>query len=133
MERFVDYCKDVISDYMEEHEGYEYGRDVFGFMITQNENNNGSLTCNRAKDMEYLLAWWNDAAAFFNHELEEFGRPSNPFASAESYVVCMVIEGVNAILRDSRTLNALPDTFTLSRDVIDGIYSDMEEVEEVRF
>ena len=98
---FVQYCKDYIYEHIDEHEGRDTYLGDFGYELTEGPNMDGTLTYSTELAKEYLREWWEDAADYFKYEACNFGRNTNPFENPEAYMVCMVIEGVNALISDA--------------------------------
>lgn len=101
MKDFITYCKQYIYDNLPEHEGRLVYLCDLGYTITEGPNCDGTLTFNREEALEYLKEWWREAADYFQFEKDNFGTPRNPFENPEAYMVCMVIEGVRALIDDA--------------------------------
>ena len=134
MEDFITYCKSYIADNIDEHEGEEVYLCDFGFELTEYPNCNGTLTFNREKAMDYLREWWWDAADYFEYETDNFGENlHNPFDNPEAYMVCMVIEGVRAMIDRAISELGLDDQWNdeveLTADLIEKIKGAVEEME----
>ena len=102
LETLTDYCKNFIADHLENYYNQSiYGCDL-GYTITEGINVDGSCTYSTYKAKEYIKFWWDEAADYFQYEKDSFGENlHNPFENPESYMVCMVIEGVNSLLSQS--------------------------------
>ena len=102
LKTLTDYCKDFIIDNLPDYLGTSvYGCDL-GYTITEGINADGSCTYSTYEAKEYLKFWWDDAADYFQYEKDNFGENLyNPFKNPETYMVCMVIEGVNSLLSQS--------------------------------
>lgn len=98
MKSFVDYCKDYLCENIDEHEGRVVFLCDFGFELTEGPNMDGTLTYSWKEAMDYLREWWWDCADYFDYEKLNYGEARNPFENPESYMVCMVIEGVRSLL-----------------------------------
>lgn len=133
MEDFVTYCKNYIADNIDEYEGREVYLCDFGFELTQGPNCNGTLTYSTEKAKEYLREWWWDAADYFEYEKDNFGSDCvhNPFENPEAYMVCMVIEGVCALIDAAIQKLGLDDQWNdeveLTADLIEKIKGAVEE------
>lgn len=103
LKTLTDYCKDFIIDNLPDYlETNVYGCDL-GYTITEGINADGSCTYSTYEAKEYLKFWWNEAAAYFQYEKDNFGENLyNPFENPEAFMVCMVIEGVNSLLSQSK-------------------------------
>ena len=129
MENFKEYCKDYILEHLNDYEGQSvYGSEV-GYTITQSPNVDGTLTYSREDAKEYLREWWDECAAYWNYEKDNFGEHfHNPFDEPEAYMVCMVIEGVNAILANEPHIEeSWNDELELTEEVIEDIKEHVEE------
>ena len=99
MENFVKYCKDYILEHLDEYKDASIYMCDFPYDITYAPNANGTLTFDRAEAVEYLREWFYEAGMYWQWENDNFGKVEhNPFDNPEAYMVCMVIEGVAAIL-----------------------------------
>lgn len=129
MESFKDYCKNYILDHIDGYEGQShYGCD-FAFILTEAPNADGSLTYGTNKAKEYLREWWDECGEYWEYEKDNFGEHlHNPFDEPEAYMVCMVIEGVNAILaKEPHIEESWNDKLELTEEVIAGIKEYVEE------
>lgn len=123
MKDFITYCKEYIAENLPEHEGNkEYLCDL-GYSVTDGPNMDGTLTYNRAEAQEYLKEWWNEAADYFDYEKDNFGTTQNPFENPETYMVCMVIQGVNSLISQACSVLNLDwdDKVELTADLIEEI------------
>ena len=99
LETLTDYCKDFITDHLENYSDQSiYGCDL-GYTITEGINADGSCTYSTYKAKEYIKFWWDEASDYFQYEKDNFGENlNNPFENPEAYMVCMVIQGINSLL-----------------------------------
>lgn len=126
---FKEYCKGYILDHLGEYEGQSiYGSEI-GYTITQSPNMDGTLTCSTAAAKEYLREWWDECGEYWEYESDNFGEHlHNPFDEPEAYMVCMVIEGVNAILANEPHIEeSWNDELELTEEVIEDIKKYVEE------
>ena len=99
METFIDYCKQYIYDHIDGYRGQRVYPCDLGYTLTDGPNCDGTLTYSRAEAIEYLKEWWDEAADYYDYERDNFGTGGhNPFDNPEAYMVCMVIEGVAALI-----------------------------------
>ena len=129
MESFNEYCKNYILENLDNYEGQSvYGSEV-GYTITQSPNVDGTLTYSTHEAIEYLREWWDEAGEYWEYEKDNFGEhPHNPFDEPEAYMVCMVIEGVNAILANEPHIEeSWNDKLELTEEVIEDIKKYVEE------
>lgn len=99
METFIDYCKNYIAEHLGEYEGQKVWACDLGYEITEGPNIDGTLTYSREEAKDYIREWWDEAADYWEYEKSNFGEHShNPFEEPEAYMVCMVIEGVRALV-----------------------------------
>ena len=129
MESFKDYCKNYILDHIEGYEGQlHYGCD-FAYTLTETPNVDGTLTYSTHDAIEYLREWWYECGEYWEYEKDNFGEhPHNPFDEPEAYMVCMVIEGVNAILANEPHIEkSWNDKLELTEEVIEDIKKYVEE------
>lgn len=129
MESFVDYCKNYILDNLANYEGQcIYGSEI-GYTITESPNVDGTLTYNAYEAKEYLREWWDECGEYWDYEKDNFGEHfHNPFDEPEAYMVCMVIDGVNAILSNEPHIEeSWNDKLELTEEVIEDIEKYVEE------
>lgn len=130
---FIDYCKEHIEDKIYEYVGStHYGAD-FAFTITEEENVNGTLTFSTYKAKETLKEWWDDCAAYWDYEKDNFGEHAhNPFDRPEAYMVCMVIEGCASLLGQTEALQEVWDEkFELTEELADKIVEQVKEIDSI--
>ena len=132
MENFVDYCKDYIKDHINDFEGETPYACDFCMTITEAPNSDGTLTYSTEQAKEYLKEWWNDCADYFQYEKDSFGENlHNPFENPEAFMVCMVIEGCNAILSRCPIIEEnWNERIELTEEVISEILEYVEDFDE---
>ena len=126
---FIDYCKEHIEEKIYNYVGStHYGAD-FTYTITEEENANGTLTFSRETARNILGEWWYDCGDYWEYEKDNFGEHAhNPFDEPEAYMVCMVIEGVNAILANEPHIEeSWNDKLELTEEVIEDIKEYVKE------
>lgn len=132
---YTEYVKDFITDSLPEFEGREvYGCDL-GYAITESINIDGTATYSTYEAMEYIKEWWFDAAEVYQYQKDNYGEVlQNPFENPEAWMVCMIIEGVNAILGQCETVEEFwNDETELTEEIIDKILEYVDSVEEIEF
>lgn len=136
METFIDYCKNYILEHIDGYEGQEVYLCDLGFTLTEGPNCDGTLTYSTEKAKEYLREWWDEADDYFQYEKDNFGTPRNPFENPEAYMVCMVIEGVRALIDDAVDTLGMNDQWNdeveLTADLIEKIKGAVEEFDDER-
>ena len=96
---FFEYCKEHLLERLDEYVGTTHYACDLGFILTECENVDGTLTYSHYEAKEYLRLWWDECADYWEYEKFNFGENThNPFERPEAYMVCMVIEGVRSIL-----------------------------------
>lgn len=132
IEDFFTFCKNHIINNLPDHEGENVYMCDLGIDLTQAINCDGSFTYSRALAMDYLREWWDEAAQYWEYEKMNFGENiHNPFDNPEAYTVCMVIEGVNALLsRCAFVDDNWNDQITLTKEDIETILAQLEELDE---
>lgn len=132
METLVDYCKDFIKDNIRDFEGQTHYACDFSFTITEKANSDGTLTYSRNKAKEYLSEWWDDCADYVEYEKLHFGELThNPFENPEAFMVCMVVEGCNAILSECPIIeDNWNNKIELTEEVIDSILDYVDNFDE---
>lgn len=99
MKEFITYCKQYIYDHIDDYRGQKVYPCDLGFTLTEGPNCNGTLTFSTAEAKDYLREWWDEASDYYEYERDNFGTGGhNPFENPEGYMVCMVIEGVRALI-----------------------------------
>lgn len=130
-ESFDDYCKDFIKDNLD---GF-IGRTVYACElaneITMGINVDGSATYSTYKAKEYLRAWWDEAADYFQYEKDNFGEHRwNPFENPEAYMVCMVIQGVEGLMAQVKEIyEAQDDQIEVTQELCDSIIAQLDDIE----
>lgn len=134
MKTFVEYCKDYILDNIDDHEGRMVYLCDLGFELTEEPNASGTLTYCRKEALDYISEWIDDAADYFDYEKSKCGTNRNPFENPEAYMVCMVIEGVRAIIDAAiEHLNLDQDEkVELSQELINDIKEFIEDFDKVK-
>lgn len=141
IKKYADYVKDFIQDVLPEFEGCRvYGADL-GYTITQEINADGTITYDRAEAIEYIKAWFDEAAEVYQYQVDNFGYAlHNPFENPEAFTACMVIEGVAAVLGQCDEVSGefdgvdrWNDEFELTEEIINGILDYVKEVDEIEF
>lgn len=136
MESFIDYCKNYVLEHIDEYEGQEVYLCDLGFTLTEGPNCDGTLTYSIHDAIEYLREWWYEASDYFQYEKDNFGTPRNPFENPEAYMVCMVIEGVRALIDDAVDTLGMNDQWNdeveLTADLIEKIKGAVKEYDDER-
>lgn len=132
MEDFITYCKDYVAEHIDGYEGQRVYLSELGWTITEGPNADGTLTFSTAKAMDYLAEWRWEAADYWQYEKDNFGdNLHNPFDNPEAYMVCMVIEGVRALIDGAIWKLGLDDEWDdeveLTADLIEKIKGAVEE------
>lgn len=133
MKTFINYCKQYIYDHIDGYRGQKVYSCDLGYTLTDGPNHDGTLTYSTAKAMDYLAEWRWDAADYWQYEKDNFGENlHNPFDNPEAYMVCMVIEGVRAMIDRAITELGLNDQWNdeveLTADLIEKIKGAVEEM-----
>lgn len=132
---YIEYCKDFIIDNISNYEDVAvYGCDL-GYKLTDGINIDGSATCSTYEAKEYIKAWFDEAGEVYQYQKENYGEClHNPFEEPEAFHVCMIIEGVNALLSQCETVeNAWNDEIELTLENIHAIIEELKEVDEINF
>lgn len=136
METFIDYCKNYILKYIGGYEGQEVYLCDLGYTLTEYPNCNGTLTYSREEAKNYIREWWDEADDYFQYEKDNFGTPRSPFENPEAYMVCMVIEGVRALIDDAVDTLGMNDQWNdeveLTADLIEKIKGAVKEYDDER-
>lgn len=134
---YVDYCKAHIVSELETLEGeIVYACDLAG-MLTQDGRYNGTLTFSTHEAKELIKFWWDDLDEVNSRLYDELGYTHDQidmFNRPELYHVAIVDEGINSILNDLDIIqDNWDDKIELTRDVIDTIVEQIDNVQEIRF
>ena len=132
MKEFITYCKHYIYDHIDDCRGQNVYPCDLGFTLTEYPNCDGTLTYSREAAKDYIREWWDEADDYFNYEKDNFGGAVlNPFENPEAYMVCMVIEGVRALIDDAVDTLGMNDQWNdeveLTADLIEKIKGAVEE------
>lgn len=136
MKQFITYCKQYIYDHIDEYRGQKVYPCDLGFTLTEGPNCDGTLTYSTTDAKDYLREWWDEAADYYDYERANFGTGGhNPFENPEAYMVCMVIEGVRALI-DSALCEIggidWNDKLELTSDLIEQICEKVNENDTYR-
>lgn len=132
METFIDYCKQYIYDHIDDYRGQKVYPCDLGFTLTEGPNMDGTLTFSTAEAKDYLREWWDEANDYYKYERDNFGiRGHNPFENPEAYMVCMVIEGVRALIDQAFMVLDIDynEMVELTGDIIEKICEKVNENE----
>lgn len=136
MEDFVTYCKNYVLEHIDEYEGQEVYLCDLGSTLTEYPNCDGTLTYSREAAKNCIREWWDEADDYFQYEKDNFGTPRNPFENPEAYMVCMVIEGVRALIDDAIDTLGLNDKWNdeveLTVDLVEKIKGAVKEYDDDR-
>ncbi len=132
---FFDYCKSHLLQRLEDYAGTTHYACDLQYDLTEKENVDGTLTYSTYEAKEYLRLWWDECAEYWEHEKFNFGENRhNPFDNPEAYMVCMVIEGVGAILSQCPSIDkAWNDHVELTEEFIARLRTEIEEVSEIQW
>lgn len=134
---YVDYCKELIRDEIENFEGDTYYACDLGRELTMNGNMNGTFTFSTYEARQILKSWWDDLHGVNRRIYDELGYDHDDvdvFDTPEKYHVFAVIEGVDSIMSALDIIQENWDEkIELTRDVIDTILDQLDEVREVSF
>lgn len=132
---YVDYCKDFIIDNLPNYEDQEVYMCDLGYKLTESINIDGSATYSTYEAKEYIKAWFDEAGEVYEYQKANYGEClHNPFEEPEAFHVCMIIEGVNALLAQCETVNnAWNDETELTIENIHAILEELKEVDGIEF
>lgn len=130
---YTDYCKDFIIDNLPNYEDDEVYACDLGYKLTESINVDGSATYSTYEAMEYIKAWFDEAGGVYQYQKENYGEClHNPFDEPEAFHVCMIIEGVNALLSQCETVDGnWNNEIMLTLENIHAIIEELKEVEEI--
>lgn len=130
-ESFDVYCKDFIKDNLDGFIGSTIYACELANEITMGINVDGSATYSTYKAKEYLKAWWDEAADYFQYEKDNFGENyHNPFENPEAYMVCMVIQGVEGLMAQVKEIyEAQDDQIEITQELCDSIVAQLDDIE----
>lgn len=130
-ESFDVYCKDFIKSHIYDHLGRIVYACDFANEITMGINVDGSATYSTYEAKQYLKAWWDEAADYFQYEKDNFGEHRwNPFENPEAYMVCMVIAGVNYLMSEMKEIyNAWNDQIEVTQELCDNICEQLDDID----
>ena len=129
---FVAYCKEYILDHIENWEdSTHYGCD-WGDYLTEGPNVDGSVTYSTYEAKQYLKEWWDECGSYWQYEKDNFGQNlHNPFDEPEAFMVCMLIEGVRAILSKIDVIDEnWNNNLTMDAETIEKIKEGVNEVSD---
>lgn len=128
---YSDYCKDFITNRLDDFEGSTHYVCDFASEITMSINVDGTATYSTSKAKEYLREWWDDCADYFQYEKDNFGEVlHNPFECLEAFHVCMIIQGVSSLLSQCSIIDEhWNDEIEITQEVIDSILKEIENLD----
>ena len=134
---FVKYCKDFAIEHLQDMKGWNesaYGADL-GYKLTESINVDGSATYSTYEAREYIKHWWDEAAEVYKYQKSNYGEVlQNPFENPEAFHVCMIIEGVNALLAKCETVeNGWNDKIDLTARTINKIIKEIKAIDTIDF
>ena len=134
---FVAYCKAHAIQELEELKGMdasEYGCDLY-ITLTQDINVNGTATFSTYEAKEYIKLWWDEAADVYQYQKDNYGEAFyNPFESPEAFHVCMIIEGVRALLCKCRLIDEFwNEELPLTKKNINRLFRQIKAQWEIEF
>lgn len=134
---YVDYCKELIRDEIENFEGDTFYACDLASELTMDGNMNGTFTFSAYEARQILKSWWDDLHGVNRRIYDELGYDHDDvdvFDTPEKYHVFAVIEGVDSIMS---ALDIIQENWNekieLTRDVIDTILDQLDGVREVSF
>lgn len=131
LEALTDYCKNYITENLPECVGRDICGCELGCTVTERINADGSCTYDTELAKDYIKNWFDEAGEFLDYELTNFGENKyNPFEEPESFMVCMVIEGINSLLSQSDFVNSFWDDKTkLTKKMVTTILKEISDKE----
>lgn len=132
IKEFIPFCKEFINEQLDNYEGTSHYACDLGITLTEGMNADGTFTYSRELAKDYLKEWWDDASAYWDYEKWNFGEHMhNPFDNPEAYIVCMVIEGVSALLAKCQIIDDnWNDEIELTEEMIAIIKEQLEELDD---
>jgi hypothetical protein len=122
MKNFSEFCKEYLFEQLDEHSGSSMYAGDMAYILCEGANCDGTMTYSRAEAIKYLSEWWYDAADYSEYEQMNFGERSNPFENPETYMVRMVICGIDYLLnRCEVVVESWNDELELTPEVIEAI------------
>lgn len=130
-ESFDVFCKDFIKGHIEDHLGRIVYASEFASEITMGINVDGSVTYSTYKAKEYLKAWWDETADYYEYSKRNFGKVlHNPFENPEAYMVCMVIAGVDCLMAQVKEIyDAWNDQIEVTQELCNSIVAQLDNIE----
>lgn len=131
MESFDVYCKDFIRDNLEGFIGRTIYACDLASEITMGINVDGSATYSTYKAKEYLKAWWDEAADYYEYSKSNFGEVlHNPFENPEAYMVCMIITGVDHLMAQVKEIDdSWRDQIEVTQELCDSIVAQLDDID----
>lgn len=128
MKDFNEFCKEYICEKLEEMEGVTCYACDLAYTLAESDNINGTMTYSTKTAIDYIREWWYDCADFSDYEEMNFGKRSSPFVNPESFIVRMVIEGINSILSQCPIIDEKwNDEIELTPEVIEAIKEQIKD------
>lgn len=102
--------------------------DNLGYELTSYMNANGTFTYSTFIAKKYLQIWDKEAGCFFEYANENIcgSSPLNPFEEPETFITCMVVEGVRDII-DSIVYDLDFQESNLTKEMADEIFKVLDD------
>lgn len=131
MEKFIDYCKDIIEDNIFDFINKEVCIDEFSYELTENANFN-----NTDKAKEFINEWWNEAAEFVDDDLlfDKRCEISNYFRDPKQFMINMVRWGVDCLITDCTFIqDNWGDTIVIKEKDIENMWKEIKNMEQMKY
>lgn len=126
-ELVIDLIRDKLDNYKDVS---TYGCDL-AYTLFEGENVDGSMTYSTYWSIELIRKYWDDFADIYQEYVDSTGSTLNPFDSAESFVVVMLLEEAQNILSESQFISDnWNNKITLDTKTINKINKDLDNLVE---
>ena len=129
MNRLEKWVLQEMMEHLEDLEGQVvYGCDL-AFTLFENENINGSYTCNAYASRQWIKRYWDELCGIIEDYEVDYGElPVNPFVNAEAFQVQIILHMASRLVGESDYIEEHWDNdIELTADVIKTIVSEWSE------
>lgn len=125
-ESWEDLVKDLIEEKLDQYKDQSiYGCDL-GYKLFEGENVDGSFTYSTYWSIEIIHKYWYDFGEIYEYYKNMTGSDLNPFESAESFVVIMLLEESQKLIGGlDYVVKHWDDKITLNQKTINKIVKEL--------
>lgn len=133
IENYVDFIKDFAIDELNDRLGNNFYSCDLAHELTESINIDGSYTYSTYLAKQYIKEWFDEAGEIYQYQIDNYGQALyNPFEEPEKFHVCMIIEGVSALLNSCEFIQEnWNDEIELTEENVNTIIEQINEINEI--